>query len=51
MQAVRIFTHTYIFTPLHDALHWSLAVVCHPASRPPYVLCLDSLESHKKLPV
>ena len=25
-----IFDRDYLFIPIHDALHWSLIVVCHP---------------------
>jgi len=29
---VDIFSKDYIFVPIHDALHWSLVVICHPGA-------------------
>lgn len=29
-RGVDIFAKDYIFVPIHDALHWSLVVLCHP---------------------
>ncbi len=29
-QSVDLFSYDYIFVPIHDYLHWSLAVVCNP---------------------
>jgi Ulp1 family protease len=28
---VDIFSKDFLFVPIHDALHWSLAIICHPA--------------------
>jgi hypothetical protein len=30
LQDVDVFEKDYIFVPIHDALHWSLVVICHP---------------------
>ena len=30
LQGVDIFKKDYLFVPIHDALHWSLVIVCHP---------------------
>ncbi|GFR42304.1 hypothetical protein Agub_g3204 [Astrephomene gubernaculifera] len=27
-----LFSKDYIFVPVHDALHWSLVLICHPAN-------------------
>jgi hypothetical protein len=58
-QDVDIFSKDFVFVPIHDALHWSLAVVCFPgvameldaqgnasaaAERTPCVLLLDSMK-------
>jgi hypothetical protein len=32
---VDVFERDYLFIPVHDALHWSLVVVCHPGAAPP----------------
>ncbi|CAD7699965.1 unnamed protein product [Ostreobium quekettii] len=55
---VDLFSKDYLFVPIHEALHWSLAVVCHPSAafappeddaedgrekRTPCILHLDSL--------
>lgn len=29
-QHVDIFAKDFLFVPIHEALHWSLAIVCHP---------------------
>lgn len=29
-QGVDIFSKDYLFVPVHDALHWSLVIICHP---------------------
>lgn len=29
-QGVDIFERDFLIVPVHDALHWSLAIVCHP---------------------
>lgn len=51
---VDLFEKEFIFVPIHDALHWSLAIVCNPGSdgRPgqlhsPLILHLDSLEGER----
>jgi hypothetical protein len=31
---VDIFSKDYLIVPVHEALHWSLAVVCHPGADP-----------------
>ncbi len=33
-QGVDLFTKDFVFVPIHDALHWSLAIVCHPSALP-----------------
>mmetsp|Transcript_32464 Transcript_32464/g.91996 ORF Transcript_32464/g.91996 Transcript_32464/m.91996 type:complete len:1169 (+) Transcript_32464:431-3937(+) len=42
-----IFAKDFLFVPIHDALHWSLAIVCHPGavpdSRSSCILLLDSM--------
>lgn len=48
MQGVDIFSKDFLFIPIHDALHWSLIIVCHPGLSPgsdrrPYILHLDSM--------
>lgn len=35
MQDVDIFSKDYIFIPIHDALHWSLIIICHPGQPAP----------------
>jgi Ulp1 family protease len=30
LQGVDIFAKDFLFIPIHDALHWSLIIVCHP---------------------
>lgn len=49
MQGVDIFSKDFLFIPIHDALHWSLVIVCHPgldldSERKPYILHLDSMQ-------
>ena len=50
MQGVDIFSKDFLLVPIHDALHWSLIIVCHPgldfekSDRKPYILHLDSME-------
>lgn len=45
-----IFSKDFLLIPIHDALHWSLIIVCHPgldfesSDRKPYILHLDSME-------
>lgn len=31
LQGIDIFSKDYLFVPVHDALHWSLVIICHPA--------------------
>jgi Ulp1 family protease len=31
-KSVDIFTMDYIFVPIHDTAHWSLAVICQPGA-------------------
>lgn len=31
---VDVFDMDYILIPIHDAAHWSLAIVCHPGADP-----------------
>lgn len=33
-QDVDLFAKDFIFVPVHEALHWSLMVVCHPGASP-----------------
>ena len=50
LQGVDIFSKDFLLIPIHDALHWSLIIVCHPGldfepgDRKPYILHLDSME-------
>ncbi len=30
LQTVDIFSKDYLIIPIHDTLHWSLAIICHP---------------------
>ena len=55
-QHVDLFAKDYVFVPIHEALHWSLALICHPANwdakegQPPaLILHFDSMDggSHK----
>lgn len=32
LQGKDIFEKNYLFVPIHDHLHWSLLIVCHPAA-------------------
>ena len=48
---VDLFQYRFIFVPIHDYLHWSLAIICNPGStaapseaNAPLILHLDSLE-------
>jgi pyruvate/2-oxoglutarate dehydrogenase complex dihydrolipoamide acyltransferase (E2) component len=34
LQDVKIFQKDFLFVPIHDVLHWSLVIVCHPALLP-----------------
>lgn len=52
MQGVDIFSKDFLFIPIHDALHWSLIIVCHPGldltlERKPYILHLDSMDGEQ----
>jgi hypothetical protein len=38
LQHVDIFDREFLFIPVHDALHWSLVVICHPGRAPPQQL-------------
>ena len=62
MQGIDIFSKDFLLIPIHDALHWSLVIVCHPgldfeaSDRKPYILHLDSMEGEhyaeaKRLPL
>lgn len=50
-----IFSKDFLLIPIHDALHWSLIIVCHPGldfdsgDRRPYILHLDSMEGEQLL--
>ncbi|KAL0035371.1 hypothetical protein WJX77_003485 [Trebouxia sp. C0004] len=49
-KGVDIFSKDFLLIPIHDALHWSLIIVCHPGldfqsgERRPYILHLDSMQ-------
>ncbi|KAL8142396.1 hypothetical protein V2J09_015428 [Rumex salicifolius] len=48
-RGVNLFQKTYIFLPVHDDLHWSLAIICIPDKEDesgPIILHLDSLGFH-----
>jgi hypothetical protein len=32
LQYVDLFSKDFIFVPIHEALHWSLAIICHPGN-------------------
>lgn len=32
LQHVDLFSKDFVFVPIHEALHWSLAVICHPGA-------------------
>ena len=55
LQGVDIFSKDFLLIPIHDALHWSLIIVCHPGlefesgDRKPYILHLDSMEGEHVL--
>lgn len=52
-----IFEKNFLFLPIHDHLHWSLVIICHPGvpaeedSCTPWILHLDSMtcECHSSL--
>lgn len=27
-----LFRKDFVFVPIHEALHWSLAIICHPGN-------------------
>eukprot|EP00983_Pelagomonas_calceolata_P118041 1160466-Pelagomonas_calceolata.AAC.8 len=59
-QKVDIFSKDYLLVPIHDTLHWSLAIVCHPGAVrgslaqeegvTPCILHLDSMEGSAAVP-
>lgn len=32
-QGINLFAKDYVVIPIHDALHWSLAIICHPGEQ------------------
>ncbi|MCO5563770.1 hypothetical protein L7F22_017418 [Adiantum nelumboides] len=45
-KGINIFEKAYLFIPIHNSCHWSLAVVCFPVGqRVPLILHLDSMSS------
>lgn len=50
-QGLDIFAKDFLFVPIHDHLHWSLLVICHPGATwapgapAPCMLHLDSMAS------
>ncbi|KAI4339338.1 hypothetical protein MLD38_024291 [Melastoma candidum] len=49
-KGVNIFQKAYIFIPIHEEQHWSLAIICFPDREDrsgPIVLHLDSLQLHR----
>lgn len=46
-----IFAFDFVIVPVHDHLHWSLLIICHPGSiapdskQHPCMLHLDSMNS------
>ncbi|MCO5610238.1 hypothetical protein L7F22_064474 [Adiantum nelumboides] len=45
-KGINIFKKEYLFIPIHNSCHWSLAVVCFPVGqRVPLILHLDSMSS------
>ena len=50
-QTVDLFKYRFVFVPIHDHLHWSLAVICNAGNavaqgqpNAPFILHLDSLK-------
>ena len=48
---VDLFKYRFVFVPIHDHLHWSLAIVCNAGNpvaqdqpNAPFILHLDSLK-------
>eukprot|EP00878_Enallax_costatus_P018370 GHUV01019338.1.p1 GENE.GHUV01019338.1~~GHUV01019338.1.p1 ORF type:complete len:556 (+),score=211.78 GHUV01019338.1:276-1943(+) len=35
-KGIDIFTKDYLFVPIHDLLHWSLVIICHPGLLEPH---------------
>ncbi|KAL8161586.1 hypothetical protein V2J09_013075 [Rumex salicifolius] len=53
-RGVNIFQKAYIFFPIHEDLHWSLAILCIPDKTygsGPIILHLDSLGYHSSKPI
>ncbi|KAL6762597.1 hypothetical protein V8C86DRAFT_1825015 [Haematococcus lacustris] len=57
LQNVDLFSKDYVFVPIHEALHWSLALICHPGrwaqqlGQPgTCILHLDSMASGQQPP-
>ncbi|KAK4786020.1 hypothetical protein SAY86_002709 [Trapa natans] len=48
-KGVNIFQKAYVFIPIHEDLHWSLAIICAPDEdgSGPILLHLDSLQLHR----
>ncbi|PKI53961.1 hypothetical protein CRG98_025663 [Punica granatum] len=49
-KGVNIFQKAYVLIPIHDELHWSLAIICVPDKEDrsgPILLHLDSLQLHR----
>ncbi len=36
-RGVDIFAKDYVFVPIHDHLHWSLMIICHPGAQVPKI--------------
>ena len=51
-QGVDLFQKSFIFVPIHEALHWSVAIVCDPGlhvdNPEPIILHLDSMEGERR---
>jgi Ulp1 family protease len=51
VQGLDVFARDFLFVPIHDHLHWSLLVICHPGADAsaggalPCFLHLDSMSS------
>ncbi len=49
-QGVDIFSKDFVFIPIHEVLHWSLVIICHPCpndENPAIMLHLDSMEGER----
>lgn len=45
-KGINIFKKSYLFIPIHDSCHWSLAIICFlVGQKVPYILHLDSMSS------